>query len=150
MSLTAGRHWPAQGVKLTGLSKKCIFRAENGIFLKSSFYTKWSVTQNTIFHWVKNIWLLPHSKLVFFTRFNLDITQKWFISSKGWELQYCVVSTVCSCCFEAVHYTQTIRWAQTCWICINLKIVAHNITTVVDWAPQYLSSHGELEVLKTV
>ena len=40
MSLTAGRHWPAQGVKLTGLSKKCIFRAENGIFLKSSFYTK--------------------------------------------------------------------------------------------------------------
>ena len=66
------------------------------------------------------------------------------------NLQYCVVSTVCSCCFEAVHYTQTIRWAQTCWICINLKIVAHNITTVVDWAPQYLSSHGELEVLKTV
>ena len=40
MSLTAGRHWPAQGIKLTGLSKKCIFRPENGIFLKSSFYTK--------------------------------------------------------------------------------------------------------------
>ena len=40
MSLTAGRHWPAQGVKLTGLTKKSVFRAENGIFLKSSFYTK--------------------------------------------------------------------------------------------------------------
>ena len=40
MSLTAGRHWPAQGVKLTGLSKKCVFWVENGIFLKSSFYTK--------------------------------------------------------------------------------------------------------------
>ena len=40
MSLTAGRHWPAQGVKLTGLTKKSVFRAENGIFFKSSFYTK--------------------------------------------------------------------------------------------------------------
>ena len=40
MSWTAGRHWPAQGVKLTGLTKKSVFRAENGIFFKSSFYTK--------------------------------------------------------------------------------------------------------------
>ena len=29
-----------QGVKLSFLSKKCIFRAENDIFLKSAFYAK--------------------------------------------------------------------------------------------------------------
>ena len=39
-SLTPVLSRAVQGVKLPILSKKCIFRAENVIFLKSSFYTK--------------------------------------------------------------------------------------------------------------
>ena len=39
-SLTPVLPRAVQGVKLPILSKKCIFRAENVIFLKSSFYTK--------------------------------------------------------------------------------------------------------------
>ena len=31
------------------------------------------MTQNTVFHWLKNNFLLSHQKLVFFTRFNLDM-----------------------------------------------------------------------------
>ena len=39
-SLTPVLGCAGQGVKLPFLSKKCIFRAENDIFSKSSFYTK--------------------------------------------------------------------------------------------------------------
>ena len=39
-SLTSARSCAEQWVKLPFLSKKCIFRAEKGIFSKSSFYTK--------------------------------------------------------------------------------------------------------------
>ena len=39
-SLRSVRCCAVQVVKLTFLSKKCIFRAEKGIFSKSSFYTK--------------------------------------------------------------------------------------------------------------
>merc|ERR1719150_1481523 len=39
-SLTSVLGCAGQGVKLPFLSKKCIFRAEKGIFSKSSFYTK--------------------------------------------------------------------------------------------------------------
>ena len=39
-SLTSTRCCAVQVVKLTFLSKKCIFRAEKGIFSKSSFYSK--------------------------------------------------------------------------------------------------------------
>jgi hypothetical protein len=38
--LTSALGCAGQGVKLPFLSKKCIFRAEKGIFSKSSFYTK--------------------------------------------------------------------------------------------------------------
>ena len=56
-SLTPVLSRAAQGVKLPILSKKCIFQAENVIFLKSSFYTKFisdpkysfSVGQKTFF-----------------------------------------------------------------------------------------------------
>ena len=39
-SLTLALVLASLGVKLPFLSKKCIFRAEKGIFSKSSFYTK--------------------------------------------------------------------------------------------------------------
>ena len=39
-SLTSARSCAEQVVKLPFFSKKCIFRAEKGIFSKSSFYTK--------------------------------------------------------------------------------------------------------------
>ena len=56
-SLTSTLSLTEQGVKLPFLSKKCIFRAEKGIFSKSSFYTKmfsdrkysFSVCQKRIF-----------------------------------------------------------------------------------------------------
>ena len=40
ISLTSALVLASRGVKLTYLSKKCIFRAEKGIFSKSSFYSK--------------------------------------------------------------------------------------------------------------
>ena len=39
-SLTLALGCTGQGVKIPFFSKKCIFRAEKGIFSKSSFYTK--------------------------------------------------------------------------------------------------------------
>ena len=96
MSLTAGRHWPAQGVKLTGLSKKCIFRAENGIFLKSSFYTKMICDQkynfslgqkylvvasfkDSIFHQIE-----PHCQFPY----NLSI--KYLFLNVHWNVCHCM------------------------------------------------------------
>ena len=45
-------------------------------FLKVHFIQKWSVTLKSHFQWVKNIFLLSHQKLVFFTRFNLPMSYK--------------------------------------------------------------------------
>ena len=69
------------GVKRPFLSKKCIFRAENDIFSKSSFYTNmfsdpkysFSVCQKYFFVISKkvNIFLLSQKKLIFFTELNL-------------------------------------------------------------------------------
>ena len=43
-------------------------------FQKVQFLQNCSVTQNTVFRYVKNNFLLPQKKLVFFTILNLDIT----------------------------------------------------------------------------
>ena len=96
MSLTAGRHWPAQGVKLTGLTKKSVFRAENGIFFKSSFYTKmicdpkynFSLGQkyltiasfkDSIFHQIEPHCQFPH---------NLNI--KYLFLNVHWNVCHCM------------------------------------------------------------
>ena len=42
-------------------------------FQKAHFIQKCSVTQNTVFQYVKNIFLLSQKKLIFFTILNLNI-----------------------------------------------------------------------------
>ena len=45
------------------------------------------MTQNTVFHWLKNNFLLSHQKLVFFTRFNLPIvTPRWPTVTLRWPI----------------------------------------------------------------
>ena len=43
-------------------------------FQKVHFIQKCSVTQNTVFQYVKNIFLLSQKKLIFFTELNLSIS----------------------------------------------------------------------------
>ena len=45
-------------------------------FQKVHFIQICSVTQNTVFQYVKNIFLLSQKKLIFFTEFNLIIIDK--------------------------------------------------------------------------
>ena len=67
-SLTLALSCAEQVVKLPLFSKKCIFWVE-----KVHFIQKCSVTQNTVFQYVKNIFLLSQKKLIFFTELNLAI-----------------------------------------------------------------------------
>ena len=80
-SLTSAQARAGQGIKLPFLSKKCIFRAENDIFSKSSFYTK--MFSDPKYSMSKIIFCCLRKKLVFFTIFNLGIllAHKYYISS---------------------------------------------------------------------
>ena len=53
--------------------KNAFFGQKMTFFQKDHFIEKWSVTQNTIFKCIKNIFLLSNPELVFFTEFNLSI-----------------------------------------------------------------------------
>ena len=52
------------------------FLGRKAIFHKVHFIQKWSVTPNKIFGCVKNDFLLYNPKLVFFTEFNPDMSNK--------------------------------------------------------------------------
>ena len=62
-----------KGIYCIFCQKNAFFGQKMAFFGKVHFIKKWSVTQNTVFHWLKNNFLLSHQKLVFFTRFNLII-----------------------------------------------------------------------------
>ena len=57
----------------------CHYRQKNAFFGQKIFFQKVNFiqnllrTQNTVFHWVKNNFMLSNPKLVFFTRFYLII-----------------------------------------------------------------------------
>ena len=53
--------------------KNAFFGQKMSFFWKVHFIQNLSVTQNTVFQWVKNHFLLSNPKLVFFTRFYLNI-----------------------------------------------------------------------------
>ena len=53
----------------------CFGGQKKAFFWKVHFIHKWSVTQNTVYQWLKNNFLLSHPKLVFFTRFYLVISK---------------------------------------------------------------------------
>ena len=57
--------------------KNAFFGQKKAFFQKVYFIQNLSVTQNTVFHWVKNNFMLSHPKLVFVTRFYLLI---WLLS----------------------------------------------------------------------
>ena len=60
-------------------------------FQKVHFIQKCSVTQNTVFQYVKNVFLLSQKKLVFFTILNLSIVQAFLE-----PLQYIVIIALVS------------------------------------------------------
>ena len=61
-----------RGIYCHFCQKNAFFGQKMTVFWKVHFKQKLSVAQNTVFKWVKNIFLLFHPKLVFFTRFYLD------------------------------------------------------------------------------
>ena len=61
--------------------KNAFFGQKMIFFQKVHFIQKCSVTQNTVFQHVKNIFLLPQKKLIFFTELNLTIPLIWFFLS---------------------------------------------------------------------
>ena len=65
-SLTSALGCTGQGVKLPFLSKKCVFRAEKGIFSKSSFYTKMFSDPKYSFSVCPKIFFLFQSKVNIF------------------------------------------------------------------------------------
>ena len=54
--------------------KNAFFGQKMTFFQNHCFIEKWSVTQNTTFKCIKNIFLLSNQELVFFTEFNLMMT----------------------------------------------------------------------------
>ena len=55
--------------------KNAFFGQKMTFFQNDCFIEKWSVTQNTTFKCIKNIFLLSNQELVFFTEFNLSMTK---------------------------------------------------------------------------
>ena len=68
--------------------KNAFFGQKKAFFQKVHFIQKCSVTQNTVFQCVKNIFFLSQKKLVFFTEFNLtmvfDFWSKYFKTAPIW------------------------------------------------------------------
>ena len=63
---------------------------KKAFFQKVHFIQKCSVTQNTVFQCVKNIFFLSQKKLVFFTEFNLYIAVQSDMSfGSGWTEEFC-------------------------------------------------------------
>ena len=85
-SLTSARSRVVQWVKLP-------------FFQKVHFIQKCSVTHNTVFQYVKNIFLLSYSKLLFFTKFNLCITHhyKWV---QTFVTLYCTITVLTVACID--------------------------------------------------
>ena len=55
--------------------KNAFFGQKKAFFQKVHFIQKCSVTQNTVFQYVKKIFFWSNPKLIFFTKFNLNIAQ---------------------------------------------------------------------------
>ena len=69
------QRWPAlaRGSNCHFCQKNAFFGQKKAFFQKVHFIQKCSVTQNTVFQYVKNNFLLSQKKLVFFTILNLHI-----------------------------------------------------------------------------
>ena len=78
-SLTSARSCAEQVVKLPFFSKKCIFRAEKGIFSKSSFYTKMFSDPKYSFSVCQKYFFSVSKKVSIFHR----IQPTYFVSLKG-------------------------------------------------------------------
>ena len=63
----------ARGSNCHFCKKNAFFGQKMTFFQKVQFLQNCSVTQNTVFRYVKNNFLLPQKKLVFFTILNLDM-----------------------------------------------------------------------------
>ena len=69
------RCWPAlaSGSNCHFSQKNAFFEQKKAFFQKVHFIQKCSVAQNTVFQFVKKIFFLSNPKLIFFTKFNLNI-----------------------------------------------------------------------------
>ena len=86
-SLTSARSRVVQWVKLPFLSKKCIFRAEKGIFSKSSFYSKMFSDPKYSFSVCQKKFFWSNPKLIFFTKFNLPIFHFYLCFFARWKFK---------------------------------------------------------------
>ena len=80
-----------RGIYCHFCQKNAFFGQKMTVFWKVHFKQKLSVAQNTVFKWVKNIFLLFHPKLVFFTRFYLYIMK---VRKKQYKINYYIILRV--------------------------------------------------------
>ena len=73
LDIGAGLRW-AGGQIAIFVKKNAFFGQKKAFFQNIHFIQKCSVTQNTVFKYVKNYFLLSQKKLVFFTILNLCMT----------------------------------------------------------------------------
>ena len=83
------RRWAAlgRGSNCHFCQKNAFFGQKMTFFQKVHFIQKCSVTQNTVFQCVKNIFFLSQKKLVFFTEFNLKTNRRLSTSSPASQPQ---------------------------------------------------------------
>lgn len=69
------RRWAAlgRGSNCHFCQKNAFFGQKKAFFQKVHFIQKCSVTQNTVFQYVKKIFFWSNPKLIFFTKFNLEM-----------------------------------------------------------------------------
>ena len=113
------RRWAAlgRGSNCHFCQKNAFFGQKMTFFQKVHFIQKCSVTQNTVFQYVKNIFLLSQKKLVFFTILNLAIKVKIFMNPRK----------ICLLAFDVTSHNFELKIKQI-RIFINLpKLIFHRV-----------------------
>ena len=81
------------------------------------------MTQNTVFQWFKNNFLLSHTKLLFFTRFCLWIILKLHVTIQAWCLEKQYPQEICwiLCCqkYSIAILMIRKRYNEIGWCCQN-------------------------------
>ena len=109
----------AMGVKQPFFSKKCIFRAENDIFLKNSFYSKFISDQKYI---ICTFWKKKFFTKIMILYFSPNLTYLYII------LSYCILLILfCSYC----SYVFDVFMPQIC--IFTTVLIVHNPPQIVPW-----------------
>ena len=120
-------HWRwaalGRGSNCHFLQKNAFFGQKKAFFQKVHFIQKCSVTQNTVFQYVKNIFLLSQKKLVFFTILNLPISLHLLIVTLSLHSLFTVLLyLLCTPSFSSLVRRQPPIWLHPFYTLSELHI----------------------------